>query len=340
MKDSSQQNEEEKAESKGTPERSSDKTRRWRHSVPFPRKTSSSSPLKRIVRPASTLCSSSRFHRHNIGAGLQLLALAILTAPAVSSVLRQLLLGAGDGARSVGVGVHAAPCENKNAQQINITSELLLSSSLDLSAVFNCSDGEFEVSWSGVVNVSSTINVGQGTKVTIVGTSDSTATTPTSSNSSSDNEELEELSRKIGLVLPENLTAAVVGVRPPNPAIEDAKLSFGSIFYVDRGELILVNMTVRDGFMADANGTLIVKGGGIHAIDSNVTVTGCEFEDNFATSLGGGIFALNSIVVAVGSVFRRCAAGFQSKGGDPPITGAGGGISVSSLQRRLRMQSL
>lgn len=136
------------------------------------------------------------------------------------------------------------------------------------------------------------------------------------------------------------------------------------IFFVDGGELFLENLAVRGGYTANstdsmvytytddpgaydsplleagvASGTnstsvVVVSGGAVHAVDANVTVTGCEFEDNFAELWGGAIFANGSSLVVRGSVFRRCWAGEQSVAADEGVEGAGGGIGVSDAQGR------
>ena len=146
----------------------------------------------------------------------------------------------------------------------------------------------------------------------------------------------------------------------PEEAVEPRRPA--PIFFVDGGQLFLENLAVRGGYTANAtdslvytytdepgdpgayNGTLldggvasgtnstsvvVVSGGAVHAVDSNVTVVGCEFEDNFAELWGGAIFANGSSLVVRGSVFRRCRAGEQSFAADEGIEGAGGGIGVS-----------
>ena len=101
------------------------------------------------------------------------------------------------------------------------------------------------------------------------------------------------------------------------------------MFFVDGGQLFLENMAVRGGFVVNSTHTPTVSGAGIHARYSNVTVTGCEFEDNFAEFSGGGIFGNFSTLVIVNSVFRRCRAGFKAIPGDDDVDGNGGGIGVS-----------
>ena len=112
----------------------------------------------------------------------------------------------------------------------------------------------------------------------------------------------------------------------------------GPVFFVDGGRLFLEGLAVRGGNAANStrggddygdNGVAAVaSGGGVHAVDATVTVTGCEFENNYANSLGGGIFTNRSTLVVVGSVFRRCQADvLPSVEGD--AVGAGGGIGVS-----------
>lgn len=67
-------------------------------------------------------------------------------------------------------------------------------------------------------------------------------------------------------------------------------------------------------------------------MESNVTVSSCVFEDNFAEKWGGGIFGQNSTVIVRDTIFRRCRAGFTPSAGDNDdenIDGSGGGIAVS-----------
>ena len=211
---------------------------------------------------------------------------------------------------------------------------------LDLTSIFNCEGGDFKVIWSGAVNVTGTIYIGLGTTVSILGDTDSNATEQTTSaeiysstsggsgNSTSDNE-LDILTE--ALSIPNGLTSAVVGVGSWDvDADTDKSISFGPIFSLDSGQLFLENMAVRGGFVVNttANGEA-VSGGGVHALNSNVTVTGCEFEDNFAQFWGGGIYANISTVILVDSVFRGCRAGFQSSAGEEDVDGAGGAIAVS-----------
>lgn len=302
---------------------------------------------RRRSRPALSL----RFS-FSLFTGCLLLVVVILTAPTIP-VLPQLLSAGGGDDSGIG-GVFAAPCPDTlagvpgKAQNVTVTPD----TDVDLSTIFSCEDGEFEVSWSGVVNVSRTIYIGRGTTVKIVGdaTNDNSSTTArTGSNYSSNfggtgsassgtaggfDQQLIELPS--GLPLPSGLSSAAVGTHPPNTAADD-NTSFGPIFFVDGGQLSLEGLAVRDGFSTNSTESLIMSGGGVHAIDSNVTVTGCEFEDSFAKYQGGGIYTSRSTLVVLGSVFRRCQAGFQSFAGDENADGAGGGIGVRC---RLRAYAL
>ena len=247
-----------------------------------------------------------------------------------------------------GIGVQAASCNasfeggvlTPSVQNVTVTN----GTELNLSTLFSCEDGEFNVLWSGVVQVSSTIKIGRGTTVRIFGekiassasTINSTASSPnkltsTSSASSIGSSsskssslgvdlqlELEMLSE--GLNVPQ-LTSAAEGVHGGDP--------FGPVFFVDGGELHLEDVAVRNG-NATTNSTVntIVLGGGVYAIDSNISVLSCVFEDNFAELNGGGIHANRSTVTIRDSVFRRNKAGFQPSVNDDNIDGAGGGIGV------------
>ncbi|CAN0539517.1 unnamed protein product, partial [Laminaria digitata] len=61
---------------------------------------------------------------------------------------------------------------------------------------------------------------------------------------------------------------------------------------------------------------------------ADVNVTRCEFRDNFAVHWGGGIYAEESTLVVIDSLFEGCRAGFQSFPGEEEAEGAGGGIAV------------
>lgn len=237
-------------------------------------------------------------------------------------------------------------------------------SGLDLTRVFACEGGEFDVFWSGVVNVPGTIYIGSGTTVRIFGElpADGNGTNGSNSNSSANvndqhQQRVEALSTRLP-PLPNNLTSAaastasqhqnnqstttiaISGREAGNPAPAGAA---GPIFFVDGGQLFLERLAVRGGIAAnyseatssDGSGNgdgssgreAFTCGGGVHAVDANVTVAGCEFEDNFSEYLGGGIFTNRSTLVVTASVFRRCQAGEQSFPGEDAL-GAGGGIGV------------
>lgn len=252
-------------------------------------------------------------------AGFLLLVVAIISAP-TTSVLNFVLGPGREGVRVA--GALAALCTSADVVRLTVTPE----SVLDLATLFDCEEGEFEVVWSGAVNVSETINVGRGTSLHIVGnttvTTTSSSSTPININGSSGTSQaLPEFSS--GLALPTGLLSAAVGVRPGNA-------SFGPLFYVNGGQLSMEGLAIRNGFATSSTNKSLGSGGGVQAMNSNVTFFGCEFVDNFAESMGGGIFANRSTVVITNSVFRGCRAGFQSFAGDEDMSGVGGGVSVSS----------
>lgn len=277
----------------------------------------------------------SSIKNHHVNAGFMLLVVAILTAPSITSLHHILSLERVLGAS---VSALAATCLDSGrggVQQVAITPNTIH----DLSTAFDCEGGQFEVSWLGTVSVPRTIHIGRNTTVKIVGGVNKTITAGTTTTSSGVDLQLEELLGK--LALPEGLTSTAVGPRPSNPVAEDYQFSFGPIFFVDNGQLFLENMVIRDGFAINSTINPVVSGGGVHAIDSNVTVTGCEFEDNFADFWGGGIFANQSTLTVIDSVFRGCHAGFQSFAGEEDVAGAGGGIVVRIFNARgMCMKSL
>lgn len=277
--------------------------------------------------------------QHPILAGLGFLVVAMLVSPMAPRMI------------GVGFGVLSAPCTTENATageagggagsfSVNVTPD----TDLNLTSLFNCEGGQFEVVWSGAVNVSGTIHIGPGTTVTIVGddnsgtisgtgsiTESSSGTTVDSNNTSTSHDAVDDLAANLSI--PRGLTSAAVAVRPSEPSEDTINgLSFGPMFYVEEGQLFLENVAIRGGYVANSSSNPTVSGGGINAYGSNVTATGCEFEDNFAELWGGAVFGNRSTLVIVDSVFRRCRAGFQAEADEVAI-GAGGGIAVSMVSR-------
>lgn len=187
-------------------------------------------------------------------------------------------------------------------------------SGLDL-AQFDCEGGEFNVSWTGDVDVAGTITIGLGTTVRIVGS----AANPSASSGG-------------------NTAEASSANEIASASVNMASLQPGPVFFVKGGELFLEGLAVRGGSANNSvdlvgddpssSADIVVSGGGLHAVDAIVTVTRCEFEDNFAQRLGAGIFANRSTLVVDTSVFRRCSAGDVPSPGDEDVLGAGGGIGV------------
>ena len=250
----------------------------------------------------------------------------------------------------------------EKAEQIFVSPD----SGLDLTRVFSCEDGEFDVFWSGIVDVPGTIYIGSGTTVRIFGGLRADGSNISNSNSSlgegssvNDQQRVEVLSTRLPQ-LPNNLSAVAVSTyqHRQNQSITATTSSWsetgaaettpGPIFFVDGGQLFLERLAVRGGYAAtvseisggdgggsgDSSGSsgssgsgAVLSGGGLHALDANVSVTECEFEDNFSEYLGGGIFTNRSTLVVTASVFRGCQADVQSSPGDDAF-GAGGGIGV------------
>lgn len=156
------------------------------------------------------------------------------------------------------------------------------------------------MTWSGIVNLTETIRVGSGTTVSIVGDYEN-GLVATSGDTSSG--------------------AAVVGM---------TGAPFGPIFYSSGSTMSLTNLAIRNGNATSSVGTGISSGGGVYAMNSNITVSGCAFEDNFAQDYGGGIRVNQSTLVVVDTVFKHCSAGDVPETGDENADGSGGGISVSS----------
>ena len=227
------------------------------------------------------------------------------------------------------LGVFAAPCTSGNTTtKVYVTPN----ATSDLTSVFDCEGGDFEVEWSGEVQLTGTIVIGSGTTVRISGERISSR----GNSSLSNNEAVANLTS--GLALPVGLTSAAVGRAPPNITIStDRTASFGPMFYVDHGNLTLEDLVIRGGFSAnntdedDRIGDVERSGGGVFAVNSTVSVTRCEFNDNYAQHVGGGIFVNASTLHVSDSIFRYCKAGYVATIEDPGIPGAGGGINVSNL---------
>eukprot|EP00904_Undaria_pinnatifida_P010820 jgi/Undpi1/6869/HiC_scaffold_21.g09345.m1 len=106
------------------------------------------------------------------------------------------------------------------------------------------------------------------------------------------------------------------------------------MFSVDHGHLTLKDMVIRGGFTAnttdenDKIGDVERSGGGVFAVNSTVSVTRCEFNDNYAQHLGGGIFVNASTLHVFDSIFRFCKAGYVATIVEPDVPGAGGGINA------------
>ena len=257
------------------------------------------------------------------------------------------------------IGVHAELCPTVlNASLAGFTADrgfgqvtISNDTAFDLSTIFACEGGEFNVSWLGIVQVSSTIKIGNGTSVRIYGENAATSAAATAStthsgtslatisssanrsrsiiaanNSSSSNYntvnlEFELDRRSSDLNLPQELTSAAVRL--------NGSASFGPIFFVDGGELHLERVAIRGGNSTNSTANNVIGvGGGVYAISSNVSVSSCVFEDNFAEYLGGGIHANFTMLTVKDSVFRKNRAGFQSFPDDDTVDGNGGGIAV------------
>lgn len=199
-----------------------------------------------------------------------------------------------------------APCNTVAQQPITVNP----TSALNVSSLFNCEGGDFDVTWSGVVHVGASITIGSGTTVSISGDYVSEVDVEQSSSGSDIN---------------------VNGTKAGSSAAV-ATGAFGPLFVVQPGGVLNLNgIAVRNGNSSLGVGAgIIASGGGVYANEANVMVTGCVFEDNFAELLGGGIFANRSRLIVRDTEFRRCKAGLVPVVGQDDVESAGGAISVSA----------
>lgn len=272
-------------------------------------------------------CSYGRRAPHPIAAVLCFLLAGILVSPNFDGVAQT---------RGLGFGVLAAPCGTNTTTAgapTTVNVSVTPTTGLDLTK-FNCEGGDFRVLWSGVVNITETIYIGQGTTVHIIGDSSpngasDTAPVTKGSNTTNSTNIGKVDDRSAMLSIPHGLTSAAVRVASSDISAADTEsMSLGPIFYVDGGDLFLEKMAIRGGYVTHSTKYPTASGAGIHAKHSNVTVTSCEFEDNFAEFDGGGIFAHASTLTVISSAFRRCRAGFRPQAGGKAVEG-GGGINVS-----------
>lgn len=192
--------------------------------------------------------------------------------------------------------VIATPCNQTFAEQRSVVITPSTASDLNLSSIFNCLGGSFEVSWSGSVAVTDSILIGGGTSVTIVG------------SSSNNGDKMETAAADSAVV---------------------AATAFGPIFVVDNAELVIKGLVVRGGNASRSVGTGETRGAGVHAVAANLIVERCAFYDNFAEESGGGIRASLSRVVVRETVFSNCSSGPEPGAGSTDASGEGGGIEVT-----------
>lgn len=265
--------------------------------------------------------------------GLSLLFCTILFGPIHTSFLWT---------SGVGRGAYAELCEHQG--EGTQTVYIAPGDDLNITSMFNCEEGDFDVFWNDTVSVPGTIYIGEYTRVRIRGNSalpsaEFAASTRGDSDTQQhcdqiDSVELTELTSC--LALPDLLESAAVAVAPPNVTADtDRSQSFGPMFHVENGVLIIEDLIVRGGFAASTKSDVEFKrGAGVYARDSNVTITRCTFADNFAEVSGGGIFADDSKLVVSNSTFSGCRAGFQPVSGGPDDNGKGGAIHVSAGYRQ------
>lgn len=283
-----------------------------------------------------------RLHRHGIqprGAPSPLKSGVFLFLGAILAGPMTTMLSRSPGLRT---GVFAERCtiDERESGEI-IARQVQVTTANESFSMFNCEDGVFHVNWSGVVTVTNTIIIGKRTTVTIVGNSpsvtDDGSTSSTGSDSTSERNrnltEKEQLTRHLNL--PRGLASAAVGVASSFvPTVDHKGESFGPLFYVDEGHLVLQDMIVRDGYAASHSDDdrENENGAGVYAKHSKVSITRCEFTNHLAEVSGGGLYVDGSSLAIVNSTFSECRAGYEPSD-DNHEGGKGGGIHVSALYR-------
>lgn len=206
---------------------------------------------------------------------------------------------------------HAALCHSNttDAEVEDIVVTPL--SNQNLSSIFDCENGKFNVTWAGAVTIRDSIRIGFGTTVSIHGDYDNGLVDYDTSQPDGE---------------ASNTTSSSAFGNPEVIADSD----FGPIFYVANGSLDLENLALRDG-IASISSLWDGFGGGVLAFDANLTVSGCEFKNTSAEARGGGIYSERSRVVVLDTMFRECKAGYKpgAGDGDDALDSAGGAIVVS-----------
>lgn len=210
---------------------------------------------------------------------------------------------------------NAASCNPSDTSAATKKFNISLSNVADLTSGFDCEGGEFEVTLLESVTVHNTIRLGYGTTVSIIG--------------DYDNGVLYDTHGRMLLVGDDDDGRSQNGESPEIIAGS----AYGPIFVVDGAYLYLENVALRSGNTANSSSPEPSSGAGLHALDANIIVVGCEFEDMFADNWGAGIFANRSRVVVRDTLFRRCASGLKPEAGNIDADGAGGAIAVRCLWR-------
>lgn len=239
-----------------------------------------------------------------------------LTLSAVILHIPGLLNGATTGGLDGIAFASGAPCVPSATGEVE-TVDVNADSVLNLASYLDCENGEFKVNWRGSVVVNETIRIGAGTKVSVFGNHDNGLLT---------NNYAQQL---VNSGYDGNTTILTIEAESEGSEVI-AGSPFGSLFFVESGTLNLENMALRDSYATNVILSGITSGGGVTALQSNLTVTGCQFEDIFTDYRGGGINGNQSQIVVWDSLFRRCAAGLESIPGDEEVDvqGAGGGFAV------------
>lgn len=153
---------------------------------------------------------------------------------------------------------------------------------LQLSEALKCSSGVFDVEWVGSVTAEETIDVADGTTLSISGEADGSS--------------IVNGDGKISLFEVDGGTLILSGL-----SVTNGTESYGGALYATDSTLKADNCTFSDNFASD-------YGGAMYLSSSTLEATGSTFAGNFANSSGGIIMAFDSILTTENCTFSGSTA--------------------------------